>query len=189
VKAKALVPAASLRYVAWLVGILLGLYGLIYMPHEAGGVAARLLQGYLEATAEASCALLRVLGEQVQIRETTVTGRFAYVVVLDCAALDAQSLFAAAVLAFPAPWWARAAGVFAGSCTIFLLNVARLVGLYFAGASSQDLFQVLHEEVLVFVLIALVCASFLLWLRWAQGAAPFSARASDDARPLGAEGA
>jgi exosortase/archaeosortase family protein len=186
---RSVVPLASLRYVASLALVMLGFYALIYAPHEGVGAAASVLEFYLEATALASAALLRVFGELVQLDGTQVSGRFSFVVVLDCAALDAQALFAASVLAYPAPWWARVVGVCVGAFGIFLLNVARLVGLYFAGAHSLELFHLLHEEVLVFVLVALVCGGFLLWLRWAGGVTPLSsAREGRSSERFGAKG-
>jgi exosortase/archaeosortase family protein len=164
--------AGPVRYVGLTCVLMVGLYALAYGPHSEGSVVARWLQSYLEVIARLSWQVLRLLGETVQIRGATVSGRFAYVVVLDCAALDAQALFVAAVLAFPATWWARLVGVVTGVLVILAINVARLAGLYFAGAHSRELFHVLHEEVLVFVIVACVCMLFLLWANWARRGLP-----------------
>jgi exosortase/archaeosortase family protein len=145
-----------------------GLYSLVFYPYAEGTGPARVLAQYLELVASASALLLGWCGEAVSVDGSTVSGRFPYVVVLDCAALDAQALFAAAVLAFPVSWHHKAIGLGGGLAAIFCMNVARLALLYFAGAHSLRLFQLLHEEVLVALVILLVCGWFALWASWAN---------------------
>src|SRR6185295_6380207 len=111
-----------------------GLYALLFYPYGQETWPARALARYLELVANGSALLLGWCGEAVSVDGSTVLGRFPYVVVLDCAALDAQALFAAAVLAFPSSWRHKAIGLGAGLAAIFCLNVIRLVLLYFAGA-------------------------------------------------------
>jgi exosortase/archaeosortase family protein len=162
----------GVRYLIVTVILMAGFYALLYHPHEAESWPGQALYAYLRMTAEVSARILRWVGEDAVAHDTQVFGRFPYVVVLDCAALDAQALYAAAVLAFPARPWLRAVGVVYGLLAIFGINIARLVILYFAGAASPELFHTLHEEVLVFVVIALVCLLFLTWAWAARRAAP-----------------
>lgn len=137
----------------------------VYHPYAPDSLFGRALVSYLQFTAQTSAATLVLLGENVVVEGTRVLGRFPYVVVLDCAALDATTLYVSAVLAFPTTWARRLWGAMAGVCCIFAMNVARLALLYFVGVRSAELFHVLHEEVLVFVIIALVCLLFLGWTR------------------------
>jgi len=53
--------------------------------------------------------------------------------------------------------------------------------LYFAGARSLRLFQVLHEEVLVLLVILCVCGLFAVWARWAKERMPPAPTRDDDA--------
>jgi exosortase/archaeosortase family protein len=151
--------------------LMLGFYSVLYGSYDPAVWPGTWLLAYLEFTAQASALVLQFLGETVTLSGTQVLGRFPYVVALDCAALDAQALFAAAVLAFPAKIWKRAAGVAAGLGLIFIINTARLVALYFAGIHSLELFHSLHEEVFVVAVVALVCTIFLAWAMWAREAA------------------
>jgi exosortase/archaeosortase family protein len=155
------------RYLVLTVLLMVGFYAILYHPYAEDSWPAQALTQYLRVTANASVWVLQLLGESASASDTQVFGRFPYVVVLDCAALDAQALFAAAVLAFPARAWTKVLGVVLGLSAIFGINVARLVLLYFAGARSRELFHVLHEEVMVFAVIALVCLMFLLWAQLA----------------------
>jgi len=143
-------------------------YAVLYHPYSEESVAGRLLAAYLELVARASAGVLGLLGEVVSLQGTTVVGRFPFTVVLDCGALDAQALFAAAVLAFPTAISRKLIGLAGGLSVIGLINVGRLILLYFAGAHSLRLFHVLHEEVMVLFVIASVCGMFLSWAWWAR---------------------
>jgi exosortase/archaeosortase family protein len=167
---------ADVRFLVLTSALMLVLYALVYHPYGESSLPGRLLIGYLGLSAKGSAAVLDWLGEPVSAQGTMVTGRFPYIVVLDCAALDAQALFAAAVLAFPASIAAKCLGLAAGLAGIWAINIGRLVVLYYAGARSIDLFRVLHEEIFVFALIVAVCMLFLAWARWARPAVTGLAR-------------
>ncbi len=162
----------AITYLVTTAGLMVALYALAYHSWDATSFAGRVLVAYLEAVAQVSAASLRLLGESVTTNDATVSGRFSYVVVVDCAALDVQALFVAAVLAFPSPWRTRLLGVVGGVAAIFAINITRLVGLYYAGASSLDLFHTLHQEVFVLAIVLLVCGLFLVWARWATLRSP-----------------
>jgi len=156
------------RFLGGTLLLMLVFYAALYQPYAADSLPGRCLVRYLELVAHGSALWLGWLGEVVSVEGTTVDGRFPFVVVLDCAALDAQALFAAAVLAFPARLGDKLLGLAAGLLAIAGINIARLVLLYFAGTRSLRLFQVLHEEVLVLLIILIVCGLFAAWARWAR---------------------
>ena len=152
--------------------LMVAFYSALYQPYSEQSLPGRLLVAHLELVARASGGVLQLLGEPVSVQGTSVSGRFPYLVVLDCAALDAQALFAAAVLAFPVRLRPKLLGLAGGLVLIALLNVGRLVLLYFAGVHSERLFQVLHEEVMVLLIILAVCGLFVSWARWALRQTP-----------------
>lgn len=163
----AAVKRRAVRYLLTTGMLMAALYALAYHSWQPTSFVGGLFVSYLEAVAQVSATVLRLLGEQITISDATVSGRFSYVVVVDCAALDVQALFVAAVLAFPSPWKSRLIGLVSGIAAIFVINIARLVVLYYAGASSLELFNTLHEEVFVLAIVCLVCGLFLMWARWA----------------------
>ncbi len=164
--------ASRFRFLLITITLMLAFYAALYHPYAEGSVPGRLLGAYLKLAANGSALLLGWLGEDVNVQGTSVMGRFPFIVVLDCAALDAQALFAAAVLAFPVSLRAKLLGLSSGLFAIWLINVIRLVVLYFAGAHSIRLFEILHEEVLVLVVIVSVCLLFVAWAFWAMKKAP-----------------
>ncbi len=157
------------RFLALTLALMIAFYAALYHPYAETSLPGRCLIAYLELAANGSALLLGWLGEPVSVQGTTVFGRFPFIVVLDCAALDAQALFAAAVLAFPVGGWPKLLGLVGGLGAIWLINVSRLVALYYAGVRSLELFQVLHEEVMVLLVILSVCGLFFAWALWARG--------------------
>lgn len=173
----------ALRYLFTTMAWMMLFYAGLYQPWSPQSLPGQWLTNYLEFIAAVSASALRLLGEPVSLNGAVVSGRFSYSVVVDCAALDVHALFLGAVLAFPSSWRSRAVGLMGGTLTIFAINIARLVVLYYAGLESLSLFKTLHEEVLVLVIVGLVCGLFLLWARWAirTAAAPSIATAAGSA--------
>jgi exosortase/archaeosortase family protein len=143
-------------------------YAALYFPYPPGSFPVRALAWYLRQVARASGALVWLFDRQVFTSGDLVEGAFSLRIVLDCAALDAQALFAAAVLAFPARWWRRALGLLVGSALLALVNVGRIVLLYAAGIWWPDAFHILHEEILQLAIVLTAVCSFLAWIVWVQ---------------------
>ncbi len=89
--------------------------------------------------------------------------RVALEIVRGCDGSGAFFLAAAAMLAFPASVVHKARGVVAAFVLIFVLNEARVVGLYFAVAYRPAWFTPLHSYVIPTFLIAAICLLFVVW--------------------------
>lgn len=120
----------------------------------------------LELSATLSAAILRGLGEEATADGNWVESpRFGYSVWDGCDALEPLGLFAAAVVATPAPTLLRLAGVLLGAVVMSLVNQVRIVSLYFTGIHYPAAFETLHVEVwqAFFILF-----SIGLWVAWSQ---------------------
>jgi exosortase family protein XrtM len=107
---------------------------------------------------------LRALGVTSHLSGTFVVSReFSIEIVPACTGLFNYFFLFAAVLAFPAPWRARIRGFGLGAALIFLLNLIRIVSLFFVGASYPDLFKDLHYYVWPGILIIAVCFFLYAW--------------------------
>lgn len=148
--------------------ILAALYLLFYRQHAPGSAMDRVLSDYLRGVAWTAALLVRPLEPSVTVDGTRLGGRFALEIVVDCAALDVQAIFAAAVVAFPVPWRRRAAGVAAGLALIAAFNVLRIACLYLVGARAPGWFHVLHEEVFQIAIVLGACLMFGAWVFWAR---------------------
>jgi exosortase H (IPTLxxWG-CTERM-specific) len=144
-------------------------YLALYYPHDRASLPARLLGQYVELQARLAAGLVRLFDRGVTVSGNLITGRFSLAIILDCAAIDAQALYAATVLAFPAPWRRKLAGLAAGLAVITAVNLVRIATLYFVGVHWPRTFDFLHEDLFQLGIVAAACASFALWALWVTG--------------------
>ncbi|MGO9016197.1 MAG: archaeosortase/exosortase family protein [Dissulfurispiraceae bacterium] len=83
-----------------------------------------------------------------------------------CNGLEAVMLYSAAVIAFPAPWKKKAAGVAAGLLFIQIFNVLRIAGLAYAGVHFKKYFDVLHIYVAQGMTIVVSLVIFITYLHY-----------------------
>lgn len=139
-------------------------YALIHTPHSTG----RFFESYLSVLASLIGAVLNLFGAGVTVTGTRVfSDHFAMEIVRGCDAIEPVAVFAAAVLASPVVVSRKLSGIFVGAAALLLINLLRLVSLFFVGAYYRKMFDVLHESVwqAAFVLLALVF--WAIWVQWA----------------------
>jgi exosortase H (IPTLxxWG-CTERM-specific) len=124
------------------------------------------VEPFTAGIAQVSGATLDLLGQDVHQQGTILRGRrFAVNIRNGCNGVEAMLIFLAAVLAFPAPWKARLAGLAVGVVAIQALNLVRVVALYLTGAYFPSWFNASHTVVWQTVVILF---SVLLWILWAN---------------------
>ncbi len=124
-----------------------------------------LFPSYLQLNASVSASILNVFGENASSTEYAVsTPRFQLQIYRGCDAIEPSALFAAAVIAFPAGVRRKVPGLLIGVATLLLLNLVRIVSLYYTGVHFPSAFETMHVEVWqpLFILIAIS-----LWVAWA----------------------
>jgi len=146
---------------AWLVfiGVLLA----FHIGVVAGGAGLRELASRFNA--ELTAAALALLGAGGRANGTVVTSSiFSAEIIFECTAAYVIAMWVAAVLAYPARWRPKLLGTALGIPALMLLNVVRLVSLFYVGAWWTEGFETAHllvwQSLLVFLTV-------LLWLLWA----------------------
>jgi len=119
---------------------------------------------FTAAVARASAAILNLMGEGVSV-SGTVIGSKAFSVNIEngCNGLETALLLAAAVLAFPASWRQRGAGFVGGFLAIELVNLVRVVSLFWIGAHRPRWFGSAHTLVWQSLVVLAGVALFVLW--------------------------
>jgi exosortase H (IPTLxxWG-CTERM-specific) len=131
----------------------------------APGVRNGLIKPYTEWLAKAVAAIVNVFGEGATARGTLVESpRFSIQIAMGCDGVEASSLFMAGVLAFPASRRAKLIGLCAGVPLIHAINLARLVGLYYAGVYLPSIIEEVHVYVAQTIVILLSTAILIFWL-------------------------
>jgi len=81
----------------------------------------------------------------------------------ECTAVFVLLVYAAFVLAYPAPWKSRLLGIVVGAVVLTAVNISRLIALTLIAQSRPELFNYLHEYFFQGVFIALLAVLASLW--------------------------
>jgi len=146
--------------------LLMALYYIVALLPWTDGT---LFPAYLEYNAKISNAILHWFGQSSTVVNATIRSpQFSITIKRGCDALEPSWLFCAAVIAFPAPWRRRLAGMVAGVAAILSLNLVRIVSLYFLGVHQPAFFETMHLEVwpVIFIIAALIL--WISWISWSR---------------------
>jgi exosortase/archaeosortase family protein len=148
----------------WFLPIFLGILAGFYVFGQLGVFSRVVAPASLRASALAAAPIIRLLGDPVTVEGVRLSSaRGAVDVALGCDALEPIVYFVAAVVAFPAPWRRRVLGVVLGIPALFLLNAARIAGLYLVLTRRPAWFETAHIDVSqpLFILV-----TFGTWFAW-----------------------
>ncbi|HUO86452.1 MAG TPA: exosortase H [Thermoanaerobaculia bacterium] len=121
---------------------------------------------FTAGVAKVSGATLVLLGEDVTMRGTIIESPdFAVNIKNGCNGVETMLIFLSAVLAFPSPWNARAIGLVFGILAIQVINLVRVVALFYTGAYFPTLFDASHT--VIWQSVVILCG-VLLWIMWAD---------------------
>jgi exosortase H (IPTLxxWG-CTERM-specific) len=153
----------SLLFLARFLILLLAFYALIAWNPINDAVVVP----FTAAIARVSGVLLNAMGERVSVDGTAIhSERFAVEIENGCNGVEAALLFVSAVLAFPAPWSRRLAGLAAGFLAIQALNFLRVISLFWIGAHRPALFSSSHTVVWQSAVVLASVLFFLFWASW-----------------------
>jgi len=109
---------------------------------------------------------LDLLGEEMTINGCVLLSpRFAVTIYNGCNGLITSLIFVSGVLAFPARWKAKVAGVVGGLVAIQIINQIRIISLFYIGIYFPQFFNQSH----IFIWQSLVIvAGVTLWVVWAH---------------------
>ena len=152
------------RFVGTFVLLMALFYGLTFVPL----LSKRVLPYYMQLNARASAGILNVLGEGASAKGTAVISpRYSVDIRHGCDAIEPSALFIAAVLAFPGPWRSKLPGLLAGTVVLAIINLVRIVTLFYTGIYKPRWFEAMHVDVWQPVFILLALTLWVLWALWA----------------------
>jgi exosortase H (IPTLxxWG-CTERM-specific) len=150
-------------FVAFMV-LLVGLLAAELTPQ----VQAAFVLPWTEALARLSAGLITLFDPAVAVLGKTLRSTqngFAVSIEAGCNGIEAAIVLAAAMLAFPAPWKHRAAGIVAGLLAVQLLNVLRVISLFYLGQWSLAAFEWAHLYLWQALIMLDVLVVWLVWIR------------------------
>jgi len=142
------------------------IFGILYLVFGiAPGVRLGIIKPYTGLLARAVTTIVNLFGAAASVNDTQVlSARASIDIEMGCDGVEASCLFLAGVLAFPTSWRARLIGFAIGVPLIHLINLARLVGLYYAGVYFPGIVEELHVYVAQTLVILLSTALLIIWL-------------------------
>ena len=106
-----------------------------------------------------------------RVLRDSVSG-FAVSIEAGCNGVEASIVLIAGVLAFPAKWRQRTAAITLGFLAIQLLNILRIVSLFYLGQWNFDIFEWTHLYLWPVLIMLDVLLVFALYLRWLSRSDP-----------------
>lgn len=112
-----------------------------------------------------TAGMLRLLGTKGVVTDGTGVSNpdFGFTIAEGCNGIYALAIVLAGVIAFPARWKPKLAGLVMATVFIMALNYVRLLTLWYAGTSFAYLFDTIHLYVWEFVIIALGAGFWYFW--------------------------
>jgi exosortase H (IPTLxxWG-CTERM-specific) len=124
------------------------------------------IEPFTGGIARISGATLNLLGQHVTMQGTIIrSSRFAVNIRNGCNGVEAMLIFLAAVLAFPASWRSRLAGLGLGILAIQVVNLVRVVALFLTGIYFPKIFDTSHTVIWQTIVILF---GVVLWIFWAN---------------------
>jgi exosortase H (IPTLxxWG-CTERM-specific) len=157
-------PGTTLRFLAVFACLVVAGFAALLAPGVDAHVVVPLTRGIAWATGET----VRLLGSTAEVRGVVIqhADGFALAIARRCAGLEAVVLLWAGIAAFPAGWRERLLGMAAAALAVMLLNLARIVSLYYLGQYSQAWFDWAHLYAWDALIMVPGLGIFLSWIHW-----------------------
>ncbi len=168
------------RFFVLFLVLLLGLFTLeIYQPVEAA-----VINPFTAVIAKISVWIIELFDDNVishgRIIQSQVNG-FAVEIQRGCNGVEAVIILFAAIFAFPATFKHKMIGFGAGFLAIQILNLVRIISLFYLGQWNTTAFQWFHLYLWQALIILDALVVWLIWLRYLPQPAPASQTEPDPA--------
>lgn len=132
-------------------------------------VQESVIQPFTSGLASISSALILPFDDGVissgRILRDSATG-FAVSIESGCNGVEAAIVLIAGILAFPARWQHKMAAILIGFIAIQVMNIARIISLFYLGQWNYTIFEWTHLYFWPVLIMLDVLVVFALYLRW-----------------------
>lgn len=122
---------------------------------------------YLRFNARASATILSLVEDSIHVHGNSIQGRYPLTIERGCDAIEPSALFLSGVLAFPAPFLAKLPGMFVGTFCLMVINLFRVVSLFYVGVFYPKYFHIVHVDIWQSLFVFLAILFWILWALWA----------------------
>jgi len=156
--------APLFQFAVKLWGILILFYLLSLAP-----IGQQWLSASAIGDAKLSSYILKGVGEGLWVSEGTLfSSKYAITVLPSCTGIEYLLFFCALIVSFPARFGQKTLALLMGVTILFLVNLFRIVGLYFIGVHFPCFFETAHQELGGLLLILASVFLSAIWMGWIQ---------------------
>jgi len=156
--------------------VFIALLALLFAVELTPWVQAWFVTPWTDAVARVSGAVIRVFDRTVTASGNVIgssTDPFAVSIEAGCNGVEATLVLIAAMLAFPVTWSHRLRGIAIGLIAVQLLNVVRVVSLFYLGRWNDVAFEWAHLYVWQALIMLDVLIVWVVWVRLAPATRKF----------------
>jgi exosortase H (IPTLxxWG-CTERM-specific) len=157
----------------WFLGLQAALFGLELTPWAQ----TWFVMPWTNTLAAISAGIVKVFDSGVvyhgKVLQSANSG-FAVSIEAGCNGVEATIVLVAAILAFPAPWTRKLAGLAIGIVAVQGLNIVRVISLFYLGQWNFNVFEWAHLYVWQALIMLDVLIVWLLWVRTLPRVSPSS---------------
>jgi len=85
-----------------------------------------------------------------------------------CDAIEATAILICAMMIYPTNWANKSKGLLFGLLLLVILNIIRIISLYFANVYIPSLFEILHVSIWQVLFIVFPIIIILYWIKWSN---------------------
>ncbi len=153
------------KFFFYFVGIQLALFAI----EKTNYVHSNIVIPFTEVIAQISGWVIRLFDDQVIshgiILQQATTG-FSVSIESGCNGVEAVLVLVAAMITYPSPWKLKIIGIICGFFAVEMLNIVRIISLFYLGQWDMDFFEWAHLYIWQALIMLDVLIIFLLWLRF-----------------------
>ncbi len=143
------------------------LIGLFYLLWSTPFFQSGFVKPLSEFYAWISGAILSLVGYPVKVIGDSITSEgIAINIKNGCDGIEALAIFWVGILIFPTIWKDKVSALVFGTLFLVILNIIRIVSLYWFRINIPSLFELMHVSVWQVLFIALTIACLLYWIGW-----------------------
>jgi len=158
-------PPGLGRFLALFLGVLL-----LFFVFELTPAGQRyLVIPVTNTVAEISATIIRTFDTDTIASGKTIWNPgngFGVTIEAGCNGVEASIFLVAVMLAFPSSWRQKLVGILLGTASVHILNLARIISLFYIGQWNKELFEWAHLYIWQALIMLDVLIVFLLWLRY-----------------------
>lgn len=142
---------------------------LLFATELSNAAQERLIIPFTEAIAWISSSLIQVFDDRVSSEGIVIRNLdngFAVAIQAGCNGVEALIVLVAAIIAFPSPWKHKLIGIIAGFFAVEILNLVRIISLFYLGQWNFKIFEWAHLYIWEALIMLDVLILFLIWLRY-----------------------